>query len=770
MIIEDIGYNKLYLRYRDNENKLVEREEEYKPYYWSHDVTQYESKKNYDGFTVYKNFINYSSDRYNLKHLGLTYELDVSLENRYLIDNYNELFDWNCRIAHLDIETDQSLDTLRTPKPITAITIHDNYENMYYTFTWKDRFIFDIEEWDLTIRDIPDERYFTIKPKNPKDTKNWVIYYCKSEKCMLNRFREVFTRLNPDMLTGWNILHYDIPYIINRHHRLHLPVNWLSPVDKVDSKFDEYTNNPIKGRIVFDLKMGYEKLHDGDIGFTNLRSVLEDNNAPIQKLEGMDSWKDDFIYFLRYNLRDVEGTVWIDKTFDIIQSFFERQKLVGGKFTDTYYNKDVIDVAMLRHAKKMNIVLPTARKLEIIETYDGATIYKPVIGVHFYVVVYDVKSMYPSSMESANMSFETIVKTDVDLPQSHLVKLGNGVTFRRDHEGFIIGLLHEIQDYRELNKKLMKQSPEDSPEYKKYDNKQRVAKFLKNSMYGVFGFRSFRLYNLDIARSITWLSRKAIAHIRDTVELNYPETKVLYGHTDSVFVKVPSTSMSNEIEHVINSSWNIFEEEYNLVSGKYEIEVDKIFSSLLIVGANMYAGRLENGRFVVKGFAYKKRNATPIVKDLQSTVINMILDKEDPEEVFSYVSGIVERIRSGNCTIEEITINMKIKKPLTSYLTKSIHVASAIWANKELNCNFQNIGDVVKMVYVRRNEYARSHNVNKNQAIAFEKEDQIKDFTIDYEETIRHLIPGKLNLIFRAMNWDLNRLIIDNDTIGADLC
>jgi DNA polymerase I len=744
MIIQDIGGNELFIRYRDENNNIIIKREGYKPYYWILNDTGHESFNNYDGSLVYKKYYANSKDRTRLRGLEKSYELDVSLENRYLIDKYPEIPEWKPRIMHIDIETLQCLDSKNAPEPITAITIHDSYTNQYHTFSWKRN-----NKLDLSCE-------------------GWTVYITNTEKGMLNKFREVFLNIDPDIITGWNIINFDIPYIINRHHRLDKGITWISPINEIDIEFNEHTKDPIKGRIVFDLKFGYEKLHDGDIGFTALKSVLEDNDAPIRKLEGMDDYENDFENFLKYNLRDVEGTVWIDNRFDIIQAFLERQRLVGCKFSDTYYNKDVIDCSFLRFANKRGIVLPTAIKAKD-ETYEGATIYKPVTGFHKNVVVLDVKSMYPSSMEAANMSFETILDDETKISPEYLIKLGNGVCFRKDFESFTTDLLHDIQDYREYNKSMMKKYEEDSPEYKKYDSIQRVAKFLKNSLYGVFGFRSFRLYNINIARSITWLSRQAIAHIRETVETSYPDCKVIYGHTDSVFVETPNTNIAKEIEDTINNSWGKFEERYNLIPGKYEIEIDKIFSSLLVAGANMYAGRLVGkDKLVVKGFAVKKKSTPPIVKNLQGNVINMVLDEEDPEKIFAFIKEIVETIRYGNCTIDDIAVKMKLKRKLESYAGNSIHVTSAKWANENLGANLNNIGDVVKLVCVVKDEVAKKYNVNSNKVIAFENEESIKEFTIDYEETINRLIPGKLNLIFKAMRWDLSELLRENDTIGAD--
>jgi DNA polymerase I len=745
MIIQHIGDGNLYLRYRDDSNKLIEEYMHYRPYYWSLKKTNNENFINYDGNKVYKKYYVNPNDRFKLKNREKSYELDVALENRFLIDNFNPdvWIDFNYKVMHLDIETLNCLDTDRTPEPITAITFFDSYSNHYYTLSWKDPFYAGL--------------VYSIEKKINND--NWTIIIASSEKEMLDIFKKGFLEINPDIITGWNVF-FDIKYIINRHYWLGKNITWISPVNQIVDKIDDHTKDPIYGRIVFDLKYGYEKLHDGDIGFTSLRSVLEDNNAPIRKLEGIDDYDKDFESFLKYNCRDVEGTVWIDQEFDIIQSFLERQKLVGCKFSSTLYNSNVIDCFFLRKAHEKGIVLPTAIKSDVSESYEGATIFKPVTGLHLNVIVLDVASMYPSSMIAGNQSFDTIINNETNILQENLIKLGNDVCFRKDKISFTTSILNSIQEMRDYNKKEMKKYEEGSAEYRKYDNKQRVCKFLKNSLYGYYGFKHSRLYDIRIASSVTWLSRQAIAHIKKTVLKNYSDTKVVYGHTDSVFVESPTTKIAKDVEKTINSSWYIFEKEYNLIPNNYRIEVDKVFTSLLIAGANMYAGRLEgSNKLVVKGFALRRKSAPTIVKNLQKTVLEMILDQKPEQEIFSYIKDLVKKIRTGKCTIDEITIKCKLKQPLTNYKTNPQHVASAKWSNEHLGLNIHNAGDMVKMIAVQKNATAIIRGIPKSGVIAYDEENQLEGFTIDYEEMVTKLIEGKIRLICNAMSWDLEELL-----------
>ena len=530
-------------------------------------------------------------------------------------------------------------------------------------------------------------------------------------------------------------------------------------------------NTPIKGRLCFDLMFGYKKLSNGDIGSQALRAVLESNNAPIRKLHGMDDYDSDFENFLQYSKRDVEGTVWIDQEFSIIDTFLDRQRLAGCTFTDTYYNKDMVDIAHLRKAKEMGFVLPTGHYHKKIP-YEGAMIIEPKVGFYKNVIILDYKSLYPASMSAANMSFETKRK-DGD------IKLGNGVSFVSSPQGLTASLLSDIQDKREYYKGERNKYTEKSTEWNKYDNQQRTTKFLKNSFYGWLGYAGSRIYDIDIASSITWLSREALKHSIEHIKTNYPSFEIIYGHTDSVFIHVPwddidynkLLEIAKDIENSINESMHELDKKYNLIPGKFKIELEKCMESFLLVGNNRYAGMYPMGDdkgYKIQGFESKKKLTTTIMKTLQEDTIHNILHGEDKEVIFSEVKNIVQGLRNNKFPIEDICIKKKIKKPLKKYKVQSDHIKAAIWSNDNLGTNLNSEGDVVNMIIVMMDEVAEELNVKDDCVVGFETVEQIKDLTIDVDEMINKLIPGKLENIFNSMGWNLNTLLTSKRIKGAE--
>lgn len=756
MIIDDLESDKpsVYYRYRIG-TELIERVVTTFPYYWSLEHTNFGTMPSIDGSNVYKKYYPKSHLRhYFKKSQSRSYEVDVSLENIYLKDNFITLPEYNPLVMHLDIETNRGLDAVKADKAITAITFWDSYSEKYKTLSWKGG----LSDSDLKV----------IYDKFINDEHSLIIF--ETEKEMMKNFVYQIQTINPDIITGWNVIKYDIKYIINRLYRLGIDPSALSPVHQIDSELKYNSHTPIKGRICFDLLFGYQKVKDGSIGENTLRAVLEDNNAPIKKLYGMDDYDSDYLGFLEYSVRDVEGTVWIDDRFDIISMFMERQRLAGCKFSDTYYNKDMVDMAHIKKAKELGFVLPTGTYHEKVP-YKGATVIEPEIGLHKNVIILDYKSLYPSSMEACNMSYETKSKNGD-------IKLGNGVSFNSSPPGLTTSLLGDIQEKREYYIEKRDNYPEKTPDWNRWDNKQRTTKFLKNSFYGWMAYAGSRLYDPDIAASITWLSRQALAHSIAHINEYYPSFKIIYGHTDSLFIHVPwdinydeLMEIAKELEQSINDSMYKFDEKYNLIPNKFKIELERCMETFLLVGKNRYAGKYPidgDYSYKIQGFEAKKKLTTPIVKELQKDTLVNLLNFVDKDVIFSDVLTIVQGIRNNTFPIEDICIHKKINKSLKSYKKPGDAVKAALWANEYLDTDFVGGGDVIKMVIVMYDAFAESLNVQDDCVVGFKEFEQIKDFTLDVDEMIEKLIPGKLTNIFIAMGWDLMPLLTSKRIKGAN--
>ena len=69
----------------------------------------------------------------------------------------------------------------------------------------------------ITIYDSIHEKYFTWALGEVElDKEDLVLMTFDSEEALLNSFLDWFSKNYPDVLSGWNTLGFDVPYIINR--------------------------------------------------------------------------------------------------------------------------------------------------------------------------------------------------------------------------------------------------------------------------------------------------------------------------------------------------------------------------------------------------------------------------------------------------------------------------------------------------------------------------------------------------------------------------
>src|SRR5699024_7806136 len=249
------------------------------------------------------------------------------------------------------------------------------------------------------------------------------------------------------------------------------------------------------------------------------------------------------------------------------------------------------------------------------------------------------------------------------------------------------------------------------------DRQQQAVKVIMNSLYGVFGWDRFRLYDRAMSAGVTSTNREVISFTEQaTNELGY---QVAYGDTDSVMLELgDDTPKTEAIEQAfdiaahINDSYDEFASEtLNADEHRFEIEFEKLYRRFFQAGAKKrYAGHIiwKEGQDVddvdITGFEYKRSDIAPITKRVQHEVIERIVYGEDLGAVKSYVRGVIERFEEDEIddeTIEDIGIPGGIGKRLGDYDTDTAQVRGAKYANLLLGTNFQR-GSKPKRLYLDR--------------------------------------------------------------------
>ncbi|WP_200530159.1 DNA-directed DNA polymerase [Halorubrum sp. LN27] len=741
-----------------------------------------------------------------------TFEADILFPNRFLIDNglnggirveerrlddgdgtiqvhegmlEPAAVDAEMRVNTFDIEVD---DRRGFPEdgeePIICLTSHDSYDDEYVVW------LYDAPEAEIPPpEDLPDYEGIVDEGADL----DFEVRTFDEEAAMLDAFVAYLDETDPDLLTGWNFEDFDAPYVLDRLEVLDDGSQYDLSVDRLSRIGEVWRSGwggpDIKGRVVFDLLYAYKRTMFTELESYRLDAVGErELGVGKERYTGDigDLWEQDPERLLEYSIRDVELCVEIDRAQDVIAFWDDARKIVGCKLEDATTPGDAVDMYVL-HMAYGNFALPSKGQQEA-EEFEGGAVFDPISGVREMVSVLDLKSLYPMSMVTINASPET--KVDPEEYDGETYRTPTGVHFRKEPDGIIREMVNELLDEREEKKALRNEHDPGTEAYEQYDRQQGAVKVLMNSLYGVFGWDRFRLYDREMSAGVTSTNREVIAFTADvTDEL---DREVTYGDTDSVMLSLGDLSKeeaidtSFEIEDHINDRYDDFaREELNAEDHRFQIEFEKLYRRFFQAGKKKrYAGHIvwKEGKDVddidITGFEYKRSDIAGITKEVQQNVIETIVTgddiDEDLEEVKSYLVDVIARVLDGDVDVEEIGIPGGIGKKLDAYETPTAQVRGAKYANLMLGTNFGS-GSKPKRLYIEKvhpdfwtrmeaeegldpqrdhlyGEFKRDPDV-----ICFEYADQVPDeFEVDWEKMLDKTLQGPIERVIEAlgMSWE----------------
>jgi DNA polymerase elongation subunit (family B) len=403
--------------------------------------------------------------------------------------------------------------------------------------------------------------------------------HCDNETKLLSSFLGWWQENYPDVITGWNVQLFDIPYICRRLDRIlgEKQTKLLSPW-KLISDREIY----IKGRkeIAYDIPgiscLDYLELYK-KFTYTNQESYRLDHIAFVEleqkKLDHseFDTFKEfytkDWNKFVEYNIHDVRLVDRIDDKMKLLELAFTMAYDAKVNYEDVYSQVRMWDNIIYIYLDKMNIAIPPKQNSHKDSQYAGAYVKEPVPGMYDWIVNFDLNSLYPHLIMQYNLSPETLLPRrssvnvdmllDKEFDTSDLVGetlCANGTHYTTEFQGFLPKLMEKIYEDRTIYKKKMiaaKQQYEKTPtielkkEIARCNNIQMARKIQLNSAYGAIGNEHFRYYKLEIAEAITlsgqlsirWIEQKMNAYLNKvlkTKDVDY----VIASDTDSMYLNL----------------------------------------------------------------------------------------------------------------------------------------------------------------------------------------------------------------------------------------
>jgi DNA polymerase elongation subunit (family B) len=384
----------------------------------------------------------------------------------------------------------------------------------------------------------------------------------------------------PEVVSGWNIELYDIPYLVRRLDRVlgEKLMKRISPWGLV-TESEIY----ISGRkhISYDVggitQLDYLNLYK-KFTYKAQESYRLDYIAEVElnqkKLDHseFDTFKDFYTKgwqkFVEYNIIDVELVDKLEDKMKLIELAITMAYDAKVNYADVFSQVRMWDTIIYNYLKKRNIVIPPKDRSEKNEKYAGAYVKEPVPGKYDWVVNFDLNSLYPHLIMMYNISPETLmeerhptVTVDKILNREMTFEMysdyavcANGAMFRKDIRGFLPELMEKIYKERTIYKKKMltakqeyekKKTKQLEKEIARCNNIQMARKIQLNSAYGAIGNQYFRYYKLANAEAITLSGQVAIRWIEDkmnqylnkvlkTSEVDY----VIASDTDSIYLNM----------------------------------------------------------------------------------------------------------------------------------------------------------------------------------------------------------------------------------------
>ena len=421
---------------------------------------------------------------------------------------------------------------------------------------------------------------------------------CRDESDLIRRFLDLWSRWHPDVVTGWNVEQFDIPYLANRIIKVlgEDEAKKLSPWNRISKRETTMMNRPVEfydisGVAILDYIQLYRKFTYSQQESYRLDSIahveLGEKKLDYSEFETLHQlYKHDYQKFIEYNIKDVE----------LVEKLEDKMKLIELALTLAYDNKvnydDVFtqvrmwDAIIYNYLLRKKIVIPQLSHSTKSSQYEGAYVKDPIFGMHEWVASFDLNSLYPHLIMQYNISMETLVEPKLyndnmrgfisncnvsvnsllnqEVDTSILKDLGvtvtpNGQLFRTQEQGVLPEIMDSMYKDRTRYKKLAieaKKKIETVLEDKnqvtylekqvaRYNNLQLAKKVTLNSAYGALGNQYFRFFDTRIAEGITtagqlsirWIEKKINQYMNNLLKTDDVDY-VIASDTDSIYLNM----------------------------------------------------------------------------------------------------------------------------------------------------------------------------------------------------------------------------------------
>jgi DNA polymerase-2 len=500
------------------------------------------------------------------------------------------------------------------------------------------------------------------------------VEFTEKQEGILDYFQKATKRLDPDIITGWNVIGFDFLFLEKKARELNFPLT-LGRNNKALDMFQTSRGEwhvKIEGRVVIDgpwyMKMNFFSFESYKLN--NVAKVLLGSGKDIDEDEEFDKWgeierrfREDKLSLAKYNIKDATLVLDIFEKIKLLDLLVTRSFISGMLLERVGGSTMAFDHFYLPPLHDAGIVAPNVEDVGWVKQAKGGFVLNPVVGIHPNVLVMDFKSLYP-----------TVIQTFLIDPLSRFYNNASplttpvGLRFSRTNH-ILPKKIAELLERRSQAKK------------EKNTNLSQAVKILMNSFYGVMGSSGCRFYQEDLPDGITgtgqWILKTVIEY------LEHRGFSVLYGDTDSLFVQLPSIEDYDGqavklVKEVNNFLTDKLHNDFN-VESKLEIQYDKFFQTLILTSTRgneegakkRYAGlsiKNVDGKvveeIVLTGMEYVRSDWSLLARNFQYELVRRVFKGED---IQGYIDITLKKLEQKELD-NQLVLSKRLSKPLEEYI------------------------------------------------------------------------------------------------------
>jgi len=621
------------------------------------------------------------------------------------------------------------------------------------------------------------------------------VYSFETERELLREWAKFFRKLDPDILTGYNIVNFDLPYLITRaeylgitdfaylgrekHKKSQIKESSFSSRAYGSSKSKDIN---IHGRVQMDLLPIIRRDHKlrsyslNAVSFEFLKSQKED--VHYSDIAGLQAGNEQTrrrlaVYCLKDSILPLKLIKKLQTTINLIE--MARVTGVPINFLITRGQQIKVLSQLYRECKPRNLIIPyMPYKRESGSSdvgYEGATVIEPKRGYYTEpITTLDFASLYPSIMIAHNLCYTTMVTEMKDLANidkneyTQIPKSNSFFVKASTQKGVLPDILTKLLTERKKVKKAMKalakEGRKETMEYAVYNGRQLALKISANSVYGFTGATVGALPCLTISGAVTSFGRDMIHDTKAFVESHYSikngfacDADVVYGDTDSVMIKFGTTSDDTKV--TMAQAMEYGKAAADLVTEKLfippiKLEFEKVYLPYLLMNKKRYAGMLwtttDKWDYMdAKGIETVRRDNAPITKKLVQKVLDYVLIHSDKDAAIGYTKNIISRLLQNKVDLSNLIISKKLNK-IEDYKVRAAHVELVLKMRERGDAKKYKAGDRVSYVITKGRKGAKGYEKAEDPLYVLENK-----IAIDTEYYLKNQLQQPLTRIFEPI-------------------